>query len=72
MIIVYAGVGIFCIGVLLFMAGLLCNISASNKLQYIAPQLCDVGTIIFVCGCLILTGGVFYALLTDPMTVLAK
>lgn len=72
MIIVYAGVGIFCIGVLLFMAGLLCNISASNKLQYIAPHLCGVGTIIIVCGGLILAGGVFYVLLTDPTAVLAK
>lgn len=72
MIIVYVGVGIFCIGVLLFMAGLLCNISVSNKLWHIAPQLCDVGTIIIVCGGLILAGGVFYTLLTDPMAVLAK
>lgn len=72
MIIVYAGVGIFCIGVLLFMAGLLSNISASNKLQYIAPHLCDVGTTIIVCGGLILAGGVFYVLLTDPTAVIAK
>lgn len=72
MIIVYVGVGIFCIGVLLFMAGLICNISARNKLGHIASHLCGVGTTIIVCGGLILAGGVFYALLTDPMAVLAK
>lgn len=72
MIIVYVGVGIFCIGVLLFMAGLLCNISVGNKPCHIAPHLCDVGTIIIVCGGLILAGGVFYALLTDPTAVLTK
>ena len=72
MIIVYVGVGIFCIGVLLFMAGLLSNISASNKLEHIAAPLCDVGTIIFVCGCLILVSGIFYVLLTDPTVVLTR
>lgn len=72
MIIVYVGVGIFGIGVLLFMAGLLSNISARNKLGHIASHLCYIGTIIAVCGGFVLAGGVFYALLTDPMAVLAK
>lgn len=72
MIIVYVGVGIFCIGVLLFMAGLICNISASNKLEHIASHLCYIGAIIAVCGGFVLAGGVFYVLLTDPTVVLTK
>lgn len=69
MIIVYVGAGIFCIGLLLFMTGLICNISASNKLGHIASHLCDIGTIIAVCGGFVLAGGVFYALLTETVVL---
>lgn len=43
MSIVYLGAGMFCIGLLLFMAGLICNISAINKLGHIASHLCYIG-----------------------------
>ena len=72
MIIVYVGAGVFCIGLLLFMAGIICNISVSNKLGHTASHLCHIGTITAVCGGFILAGGVFYALLTDPTVVLTK
>lgn len=82
MIIIYLGAGMFCTALILYVAATLATYisickgvpPASKKFYFlnILEQLAQVEIIIMVCGCLIMVGGIFYVLLTDPMTLIKK
>lgn len=78
MIIMYFGAGMFCTAIILFVAAALATyiniykgVPASKKI-YSLNILAQVAIILMVCGCLIMVGGVFYVLLTDPMILIKK
>lgn len=76
MSIVYLGAGMFCTASILYMATALatyisiCKDVPASKKFYFFNVLAQVEIIIMLCGCLIMVGGVFYVLLTDPMILI--